>query len=193
MDTLTSQNIKTQKPPVAGSVLGIIMVIIVEMMFFGGLISAFILAKSGKVEWPPAGQPRLPFFITFTNMLVLLASAYTMLLYLKDLSKDMLTVKFLKMTILLGAIFYIVQAYEWVRILIFGMHTGRGLFTSFFYTLIALHGLHVLIGLLLLIWVFKIVKNQQLDKQQSFGLTVGLFWFFVVALWPVLYYLIYLD
>ena len=192
-NSITTQNINAEKPPVPGSVLGIIMVIIVEMMFFGGLISAFILAQSGKVEWPPAGQPRLAFSITFTNMLVLLASAFTMWLYLKNLYKDTLKVKLLKVTILLGAIFYVVQAYEWIRILIFGMHTGRGLFTSFFYTIIALHGLHVLIGLLLLVWALKAVKNQSLDKQKSFGLTVGLFWFFVVALWPVLYYLIYLD
>ncbi len=192
-NSITSQKIDTSKPPVASSVLGIVMVIIVEMMFFGGLISAFILAKSGKIEWPPAGQPRLPFVVTFANMLVLLASAFTMWLYLKSLYKGQLKLQLLKLTILLGSVFYVVQAYEWIRILIFGMHTGRGLFTSFFYTIIALHGLHVLIGLLLLIWALKRVKNQQLDQQKSFGLTVGLFWFFVVALWPVLYNLIYID
>ena len=92
MNTAASQNINAGKPPVPGSVLAIIMVIIVEMMFFGGLISAFILAKSRKVEWPPAGQPCLPFAITFTNMLVLLTSAFTMWLYFKNLYKETLKI-----------------------------------------------------------------------------------------------------
>ena len=102
MNSITSQNIETTKPPVAGSVLAVIMVIIVEMMFFGGLISAFILAKSGKIEWPPAGQPRLAFVVTFANMLVLLASAFTMWLYLKSLYKGQPKLQLLKLTILLG-------------------------------------------------------------------------------------------
>ncbi len=67
----------TSRKPVAGNVLAIIMVIVVEMMFFGGLISAYVLARTAEVEWPPSDQPRLPFAVTFGNLLVLLLSAWT--------------------------------------------------------------------------------------------------------------------
>jgi len=188
-----TQNITTQKPPVAGPVLAVIMVIIVEMMFFGGLVSAYVLAQAGKVEWPPASQPRLPFAISFGNMLVLLASAVTMWLFFKSLRKKE-NDKYLTMTILLGLLFFLVQGYEWARILIFGIQTPHSLFGSFFYTLIGAHGFHVFVGLILLTWLWHYQKkHQQNDQFKAYAAATGLFWFFVVALWPVLYSLIYVN
>jgi len=182
-----------QKAPLSSSIIGIIMVIVVEMMFFGGLISAFVLAQAGQVDWPPANQPRLPFWLTFGNMLILLFSAFTLYKFLKNLkeeNKDKNTL-FL-FTIVLGSIFFLIQGYEWVRILLFGLKTGRGLFTSFFYTIIGLHGFHVFIGLILLSFVYNVIrKSDDIDKIKNYAWTASLFWFFVVLLWPVLYYLIY--
>ncbi len=182
-----SAPVSYEKPAVPSGVLAVIMVIIVEAMFFGGLISAFILAKAGRMVWPPADQPRLPFSVTFTNMLVLLASAVLMWLYIKNVHRK----SYLIRTMILGGIFFLVQGFEWIRILLFGIQTGEGLFTSFFYTLIGLHGLHVLAGLLGLGYVFKHYSVEA--KRKEYALAAGLFWFFVVALWPVLYIMIYSD
>ncbi len=182
-----------QKAPLSNSIIGIIMVIVVEMMFFGGLISAYVLAEAGQVDWPPANQPRLPFWLTFGNMLILLFSAFTLYKFLKNLNeenKDKNTLFLL--TIVLGSIFFLIQGYEWVRILLFGLKTGRGLFTSFFYTIIGLHGFHVFIGLILLSFVYNVIReSDDIHKIKNYAWTAGLFWFFVVLLWPVLYYLIY--
>ena len=188
---VNSKQIESNRSPVAGPVLAVIMVIIVEAMFFGGLISAFVLAAAGQVEWPPASQPRLPVSITFTNMLVLLFSAWTMWQYLKSVKKREPS-NYLQITIILGLIFYLVQGYEWFRILLFGVQTSHSLFASFFYTLIGLHGFHVLIGLLLLIILWRYQKKGG-KNLYNYSLAVGLFWFFVVALWPILYNLIYLN
>src|ERR1051326_7687040 len=49
-----------------------------EILFFSGLISAFIVVKAGAL-WPPPGQPRLPIEVTAFNTLVLLASGFTLL------------------------------------------------------------------------------------------------------------------
>ncbi len=180
-----------QKPPISSSILGIIMVIVVEMMFFGGLISAFVLAKAGKVEWPPLDQPRLPFVLTFTNLIILLISAYFTWSFLKDLKNHKKSNKLL-IAIVLGGIFLLVQGYEWIRILLFGMETSNSLFSSFFYTIIGLHGFHVFIGLILLIYAFISIKRISDEyKKRNLIMTVAIFWFFVVALWPILYYLIY--
>jgi heme/copper-type cytochrome/quinol oxidase subunit 3 len=175
-----------EKPAVSSSVLAIIMVIIVEAMFFGGLISAFILAKSTRIPWPPAEQPRLPFSVTFTNMLILLVSGILMWLYIKNVHNK----TWLKLSILSGSVFFFVQGYEWLRILIFGIETSNSLFSSYFYTLIALHGLHVLAGLIILIYILN-RHNAAGENRKNHAITAGLFWFFVVALWPVLYSLIY--
>src|SRR5712671_6235797 len=49
-----------------------------EIMFFSGLISAFIVVKAGAL-WPPPGQPRLPIKATALNTLVLFASGFALL------------------------------------------------------------------------------------------------------------------
>ena len=190
---ITINKKEVQNTPISSSIIGVIMVIVVEMMFFGGLISAFVLAEAGQVDWPPADQPRLPFWLTFGNMVVLLFSAFTLHQYLKTLKEENKEKRNLFiLSIALGTVFFLIQGYEWVRILLFGMHTGRGLFTSFFYTIIGLHGFHVLVGLILLFYVYQLIrKTKNKEEIQNYARTAGLFWFFVVLLWPALYYLIY--
>ncbi len=182
------------KPQVSNSVLAMIMVIITEMMFFGGMISSYILAQAGQENWPPSDQPRLSFSITFINMLILIISAFFMFKYIKSVKKENSNITFLNITIALGSLFFIVQGYEWARILIFGLETSHSLFTSFFYAIIGLHGLHVFVGLIILFYVsIKTKITNDNDKNYNIIKAAGLFWYFVVILWPILYYLIYLD
>ena len=49
-----------------------------ELMFFAGLLSAFLVFRTGNTVWPPPFQPRLPIVVTAVNTLVLLWSSYTM-------------------------------------------------------------------------------------------------------------------
>ncbi len=193
MNSISTSITETQKPPVSGSLIAVIMVIIVEMMFFGGLVSAYILAEAGQIEWPPAGQPRLPFWLTFGNMIILLLSAYTMWLYIHRLKKEIVAPIYLKLSVFLGSLFFLIQGYEWARILLFGIQTQASLFTSFFYTIIGLHGFHVLVGLIILLYIWRKMSTQKVENQYNYAVSAGTFWFFVVALWPILYSLIYLN
>lgn len=62
------------------SKLGILLFIAAEIMFFSGLISAFVVFRFSPVQWPPAGQPRLPLEVTAVNTLILLFSGFTFFL-----------------------------------------------------------------------------------------------------------------
>ena len=59
------------------SLLGLLIFLGTEIMFFAGLLSAFFVLRAGSVDWPPSGQPRLPIAITGVNTLLLLFSGYT--------------------------------------------------------------------------------------------------------------------
>src|SRR5262249_57871398 len=50
-----------------------------EIMFFGGLISAFLVLRVSSALWPPPLQPRLPVGVTGVNPLLLLASSIAVL------------------------------------------------------------------------------------------------------------------
>ena len=75
--SLTSQP-KRAKPPVSSGVIGMLIFMVTEAMFFAGLISAYMVIRAGLEEWPPWGQPRLPVETTAFNTLVLLASGFLM-------------------------------------------------------------------------------------------------------------------
>ena len=49
-----------------------------EIMFFSGMVSAYLVLRSAAAVWPPPLQPRLPIAITGANTLVLLASSVCM-------------------------------------------------------------------------------------------------------------------
>ncbi|HXP48412.1 MAG TPA: cytochrome c oxidase subunit 3, partial [Bacteroidia bacterium] len=143
-----------EKPTVSNGVIGMVFVLATEAMFFSGLISAYIINRSGAMVWPPADQPRLPIEVTAVNTLVLLASAITLFLFGRKSKNSSLLDKrstgLLITTIILGATFLAVQGTEWIRLIGFGLTAHSSLFGAFFYTLIGVHGLHVIVGLIVL-------------------------------------------
>ena len=53
-----------------------------EIMFFAGLISSYLVLRTGAAQWPPPLQPRLPVLVTGLNTIVLLASVHPLLILL---------------------------------------------------------------------------------------------------------------
>ena len=175
--------------------LGILLFITAEIMFFAGLISSFVVFRFSPVQWPPPGQPRLPLEVTAVNTLVLLASGATFQLAYRAWKRAQSRIfkVLLTITAALGSIFLLVQGFEWVRLLKFGLTLHASIFGGFFYCLVGTHGLHVLGGLVVLVWVLKRAWAKAYDSNEALGVEVcRIYWFFVVALWPVLFFLVYL-
>ena len=49
---------KQARTPVSSGVIGMLLFMVTEAMFFAALISAFLVIRAGLEEWPPWGQPR---------------------------------------------------------------------------------------------------------------------------------------
>ncbi len=64
--------------PINSAVLAMLLFIGAEVMFFAGLIGAFIVLRFGASDWPPPGQPTLPVVVTGINTAILLFSGLTM-------------------------------------------------------------------------------------------------------------------
>ena len=166
-----------------------------ETMFFAGLIGAYIVFRVGSAIWPPPFQPRLPVGVTGFNTLILVASALTMRRSLKAARandhKHLL--RCLGYTAVLGAMFLAVQGFEWLRLIHFGLTVSSSVYGGLFYTLIGFHGLHVMGALIWLLVVLVQAKQKRFSRDRHIGLqTCAMYWTFVVALWPVLYGLVYL-
>jgi heme/copper-type cytochrome/quinol oxidase subunit 3 len=167
-----------------------------ETMLFGGFVAAFLVFRLGAPVWPPPYQPRLPVLVTGVNTLVLLLSGHTMwraLRMLRDRDEAGLVWGLIR-TAFLGATFLAVQGYEWVRLLTFGLTATSGVYGGTFYTLIGAHALHVLAALLWLLVILARAARGAHPSWEPVGVSVfGMYWFFVVALWPILYAVVYLG
>lgn len=184
--------------PVGNSFLAMLLFIGADIMFFTGLIGAFIIFRFGSQAWPPAGQPRLPIAVTGLNTAILLGSGITMIRTWKLLSRRNRgkIIKGLAVTATLGAIFLLVQGVEWFRLLEFGLTLSSGVYGATFYIIIGCHALHVIGALVwLLVVLLKGIRDQSyfVDHHNVGVKLIGMYWLLVVALWPFLYGLVYLT
>jgi len=184
-----------RKPPIANGVLGIIIFIVTEVMFFAALISAYLVLRSNTEEWPPWGQPRLPAGETAFNSLALLLSGWILFKAQKAFSKqDTLKArKLLGVSIFLGVFFLVFQGYEWAQLINFGLTMTSSTYGGLFYLVIGTHGLHAIVAVLALIQAyFRFSPNRVQKITEPEFLVPQVFWYFVVGVWPILYFLVYL-
>jgi heme/copper-type cytochrome/quinol oxidase subunit 3 len=185
-----------RRAPVGNAFLAMLLFIGADVMFFAGLIGAFIVFRYGAMDWPPPGQPRLPVAVTGINTIILLASGYTMFLswrMLQDWNRLRIA-NTLTATAALGTIFLLVQGYEWAKLIDFGMTISSSVYGAIFYTLIGCHALHVVGAVIWLLVILLLFKRNRFTAKKHIGIKLaGMYWFLVVGLWPMLYVLVYLK
>lgn len=184
------------QPSIDKGLLGLLVFLGSEVMFFAGLVSAYTVLRAGSMAWPPPGQPRLPVAATGLNTVVLLSSAVTMHLALRAARRGRRggLLGWLGATAALGGLFLAAQGYEWVRLVGFGLSLSSGVFGGAFYTVIGAHGVHVLCAVAALLIVLGAAwKGRYTAENHSGVLLCAIYWMFVVALWPLLYLLVYLT
>lgn len=95
-------------------------------------------------------------------------------------------------TVVLGAVFLAGQIREYIHLLSNQLTVSKGTFATGFFTLTGFHGLHVLVGLIILGVVLYLAWLGDFDKPQSSVIsTVGIYWHFVDAVWVVVFMLVY--
>ncbi len=172
---------------------GVVLFLIAESMIFLGLFAALLIYRGVMPVWPPEGTPELELLLPGINTVILISSSFVMHKGQAAIKKDDvsgLQVWFL-ITAIMGAIFICGQLYEYAN-LEFGLTTN--LFASSFYVLTGFHGLHVTVGLLLILAVlFRSKQQDHYSSTSHFGVEAAeLYWHFVDVVWIILFILVYL-
>ncbi len=159
-----------------------------DCLLFGGLISTYLLYKNRPGSIPGlAGSPLKAselFNIPFTSMtsFILLMSSLTMVLAVNAAKEgdDRNTRVWLSATALLGALFVGGQVYEFTAFYQEGLGFTTSLFGSSFFTLTGFHGVHVSLGIIMLMALVGIITRSKVpgDKAEVVEL-IGLYWHFV--------------
>jgi cytochrome c oxidase subunit 3/cytochrome o ubiquinol oxidase subunit 3 len=166
-----------------------------ECLFFGALISAYLIYY-GRYNGQPEISPAL-FDIPFTSVstFVLLMSSLGMVLALSAIqrSDDRGFRIWILATALMGTVFLSGQIYEFTFFVNEGMTLQTSPFTSAFYVLTGFHGMHVTVGVLMLIALWARSMTGRLTSGHADVVeNIGLYWHFVDIVWIVIFTAIYL-
>ncbi|HWH14492.1 MAG TPA: heme-copper oxidase subunit III [Miltoncostaeaceae bacterium] len=181
--------------------LAMILFIGSEAMLFASFFVAYFMIRFNIAEndWPPVQDPatgerfELPVLLTGVNTAFLVFSSFTIWWAehrLKHGDRRGLE-RGLVVTMLLGLTFLLIQVNEYIHL---GFTPKDQAFSAAFYTLTGFHGLHVFVGLcLLLICYLRIKRAHEFTPTWSTPLVAAsLYWHFVDVVWVLLYVLVYI-
>jgi cytochrome c oxidase subunit 3 len=175
------------------AVLGTIIFVMAEIMFFAALMSAHTIARATVMGgvWPPAGQPRLPVARTAFNTAILLFSGALLFLSNRRAREGYEKASaYLAGAIATGIVFVLLQGVEWVALLREGLTMQSSSHGAFFYLIVGAHALHAVAAICVLAAIYFPMRRGTLAPS-TFAAT-QIFWYFVVLLWPVIYVRVYL-
>jgi cytochrome c oxidase subunit 3/cytochrome o ubiquinol oxidase subunit 3 len=165
-----------------------------ECLFFGALISSYLLYRT---RGPEGQRPHDLYDIPYTSVssFVLLMSSLTMVLALSAIKRrDHYRLRvWLLATALLGALFVGGQVYEFTVFNHEGMHLSSSPASSSFFVLTGFHGMHVTGGIFWLLSLVGLSLRGQVPSERSLDVEMaGLYWHFVDVVWIVIFTIVYL-
>ncbi len=168
-----------------------------EIMFFTALIGAYLILRAGNPgAWPAEGPKEiLNIPVTAFNTFLLICSSVSMVKAFAAIAAgDQRRLRlWLIVTVVMGASFVGVQAYEYSELVGHGFVPSGGLFPSTFYTMTGFHGFHVSVGVICMSFVtWKAFRGKYTAQDYRGVEVIGLYWHFVDLVWIILFTIVYL-
>ena len=187
------QRHRPDRPPMLA--VGVMIWLGSEVMFFSGLFAAFFTIRAHASVWPPAGT-KLDTVQAGIFTVILVSSSFTMqkAVWEQERGNRSSAKKFIVLTLVMGSLFVANQFYEWITLshhpATDPTHTA---FASLFYIMSGLHGLHVTLGLVAMIFLLGRLKGPKGDPGETAVFQgVSYYWHFVDIVWVGLFVCLFL-
>jgi len=189
------------------STLGMWLFLITEIMFFGGMFTAYIAYRTFYPEAFAAASHHLDILLGGINTAVLILSSLTMALAVRSaqIGDRRALVIFLVMTLVLGCVFLGIKGVEWEHKFeerhvpgpsfhFEGKNPANSeLFFSLYFAMTGLHALHMVIGVAILAVLIVQARRGRFTAEYNTPVDLtGLYWHFVDIVWIFLFPLLYL-
>jgi cytochrome c oxidase subunit 3 len=176
--------------------LTIQIIIMTELLLFGGAFGMYFAIREQFAIWPPTGTPILDDLIARVQTLILISSSILVEWAIWQLKQG--KIKAFKAgligTTVLAAFFPILQfGVEWPH-LIFGniLTPATNFFGATFYLLTGIHGAHVLVGVIAYCYTdIRAMMGQYSPKNHGFVEATSTYWHFVHIIWLFLFALMW--
>jgi len=178
-------------------ILGMLLFITSEVMFFAGLFAAYFSTRAANRPWPPEEFKGIlnPLSLILVATVILITSSFTCQLAVWAIRRGDRTgfIRNIAVTFVLGIVFLLLQAYDYSLLIHEGLTMGSGPFGTTYFTLTGFHGAHVFGGVLMLgVVLYRGMGGQFSARHHDAVEAVSLYWHFVDVVWIVLFSVLYL-
>ncbi|MDX1671694.1 MAG: cytochrome c oxidase subunit 3 family protein [Balneolaceae bacterium] len=181
--------------------------LVTEVLFFGGLFCAYVVFRAWYPELFVEASQELNAIWGGVNTVVLIGSSLTVAMAIKSaqLNQKKNIIINLAITLALAGVFMVIKYFEWTHKFELGIYAGEAysygglehpkasVFFSLYYLMTGLHGIHVVVGMGLMVWLIVRAYKQHFDPEYYTPLEItGLYWHLVDIIWIFLFPLFYL-
>jgi len=188
-----------------GARLGMWLFLFTELILFGGMFIVYSVYRFTYPEEFHLAAQELNTIIGTLNTIILLTSSLTMAVSIVAIQKNKISLSiFIQMLTILLALFFMVNKYfEWTAKFHHGIYpgsdtllnesSGQILFFGLYYMMTGLHGLHVIIGIVMIAFMMRFTSKGIVSYDNYVKLeNTGLYWHLVDIIWIFLFPLFYL-
>ena len=186
---------------IGNPVLGMLLFITSEVMFFAGLFAAYFAVRARAPIWPPLNPETqeafhveiLPLVGPATVLLIL--SSFTCQFAVWAIRRGDRTafVRNIAVTFVIGVAFLIMQAIDYAALGAEGLTLSSGPYGTTYFTLTGFHGAHVFGGVVMLgVVLYRGMAGQFSARHHDAVEAASLYWHFVDVVWILLFSLLYL-
>ena len=188
-----------------GARMGMWLFLFTELILFGGMFFIYSVYRFLHQTDFHAAAKSMNVFIGTTNTAILLTSSMTIALSITALrnGKKLLSLSLQGITVIFGLIFLINKYFEWTAEIHHGNYPGSPellsqsaghiLFYGLYYVMTGLHGLHVIIGMIVIMFMMRFTVKDVITSDRIVKLeAAGLYWHLVDIIWIFLFPLFYL-
>jgi cytochrome c oxidase subunit 3 len=186
---------------ISNPILGMILFLTSEVMFFAGLFAAYFNVRANTAPWPPinpdTNQPfkveMLPLVLPATILLI--TSSVTCQLAVNAIRRNDRTgyLRGIALTLILGIVFLVMQATDYSLLYSEGVRLDAGPFGTTYFTLTGFHGAHVFGGVIMLsVILYRGMAGQFSSRHHDAVEATSLYWHFVDIVWIALFSTLYI-
>lgn len=188
-----------------GAKLGFWIFLFTELMLFGVMFLVFSFFFYRYTHDFVDSSKDLHLLLGSINTIILLVSTYFMgiaSLRIKENNPEK-SKKMIYITIILAIVFLVIKYFEWSAEIEHGIYpdsealnsmaAGNILFFGLYFTMTGFHGLHIIIGIAIMLWAVKLINKKRISQEKSVILeNIALYWDLVHLVWVFLFPLFYL-
>lgn len=164
--------------------MGLMAILATVSMLFAAFTAAILFRRTG-IDWVPVPMPA----IVWANTLILLVSSGAVELARASVRRDAahLSIRWLAAATVLGFLFLAGQVFAWHMLAGLGVFLPTNPHAAFFYMLTAIHGAHVIGGLIALSWTLNNARRGAYTPKNQSGLNhAAIYWHFIGGVWVYL-------